>query len=63
MVQVLRRMGIALGSLTIAWLAVSLVAGVVLGHTAAGNALVGLATVVLGGLVYQDIMRRERRSL
>ncbi len=63
MVQVLRRMGIALGSLTIAWLAVSLVAGVVLGHAASGNALVGLATVILGALVYQDIMRRERRSL
>ncbi len=62
MVQVLRRMGIALGSLTIAWLAVSPVAGAVLGHAASGNALVGLATVILGALVYQDIVRRERRS-
>jgi uncharacterized membrane protein YesL len=62
MVQVVRRIGIALGSLTIAWMAVSLVGGVVLGTAASGNALVGLATLVLGGLVYQDIMRREQPS-
>lgn len=62
MVHVLRRFGIALGSLTIAWMAVSLIGGVLLGTAASGNALVGLATLVLGGLVYQDIMRREQPS-
>jgi hypothetical protein len=63
MVHAIRRIGIALGSLTIAWLAVSLIGGAVLGTAASGNALVGLVTLVLGGLVYQDIIRREQRSL
>ena len=63
MVHVLRRIGIALGSLVAAWLAVSLVAGIVLGTAASGNALVGLVTLVLGGLVYQDIIGREQRSV
>ncbi len=62
MVHVVRRIGIALGSLTIAWLAVSLVAGVAWGNGASGNALIWLITLVLGGLIYQDIMRRERPS-
>lgn len=63
MVRVLRRIGIALGSLTIAWLAVSLVAGVLLGSDASGNALFGLVALVLGGLVYRDIIRRESPAL
>ena len=62
MVHVVRRIGIALGSLTIAWLAVSLLAGVAWGSGASGNALIWLITVLLGGLIYQDIMRRERPS-
>jgi hypothetical protein len=62
MLRVLRRIGIAIGSLVIAYLAVSLVAGVVLGQTAQTNPfLVGLVSVVLGGFVYADIMRRETR--
>ena len=61
MLSVIRRIGIAIGSLVIAYLAVSLVAGVVLGQTAQTNPfLVGLVSVVLGGFVYADIMRRER---
>ena len=63
MVHALRRIGIALGSLVAARLAVSLVAGVVLGTAASGNALVWLVTLVLGGLVYQDIIGREQRSV
>lgn len=63
MVHALRRIGIALGSLTIAWLAVWLVARVGLGTAASGNAIVWLATLILGALVYQDIIRREQPSL
>ena len=63
MVHALRRIGIALGSLVAARLAVSLVAGIVLGTAATGNALVWLVTLVLGGLVYHDIIRKEQRSV
>lgn len=63
MVHVLRRIGLALGSLVIAWLAVSLVAGTLLGTAVLGNKLVWLVTLVLGGLIYQDIIRREQPSL
>jgi hypothetical protein len=62
MLQMLRRIGIAFGSLMIAWLAVSVVAGPLFGTAAFGNALIWLITIVLGGLIYRDIMRRERRS-
>ena len=62
MLTVIRRAGIAIGSLVIAYLAVSLVAGVLLGRSAQENpGLIAFITVVLGGLVYVDIMRRERR--
>ena len=63
-----RRILIAIGSLTMAWLAVGLVAGVLLQVvTGSGPAwsdprLTGLITViviVLGGLIYRDILRRE----
>lgn len=60
--QTLRRLGIALGSLVIAWLAVSLVAGVVFGSSASGNYLVWVTAIVIGALVYLDILRRDRRS-
>ena len=60
MLRVLRRIGIAIGSLVIAYLAVSLVAGVVLGQSAQTNPfLIAVFSVVLGGFVYADIMRRE----
>ena len=62
MLQMLRRVGIAFGCLMIAWLAVSVVAGPLLGTAASGNALIWVITLVLGGLIYRDIMRRERRS-
>jgi uncharacterized membrane protein len=61
MIRTLRHIGIAIGSIVIAWLAVSLVAGAVLGPNASGNVLIVLITLVLGGLIYQDIVRRERR--
>ncbi len=62
MVKMLRRLGIALGSLVIAWLAVSLVAGLLLGPGASGSHLVWLVAIVVGALVYLDIVRRDRRS-
>jgi uncharacterized membrane protein len=63
MLTVLRRVGIAIGSLVIAYLAVSLVAGALLGQWAQANStFVAVVSVVLGGFVYVDIMRRERRG-
>jgi len=73
MLRVLRRVGIAIGSLVAAWLVMSLVGGFLLpfvgvafrptdpGATASGSAIVGLVTLILGGLIYRDILRRERR--
>lgn len=58
----LRRLGIAIGALVIAWLAVSLVAGVMLGPSASGNYIVWVIALVVGALVYLDILRRDRRS-
>lgn len=62
MLQTLRRVGIALGSLVIAWLAVSLVAGVLLGSAASGNYLVSAIAILVGALVYRDILRRDMRA-
>ncbi len=59
---VVRRIGIAIGSLVAAALVVPLVAGVLLGSNANGNPALGLVIVVLGGLIYRDIIRREQRS-
>jgi hypothetical protein len=63
MLQMLRRVVIAFGCLVAAWLAVSLVAGMLLGTAASGNGIVWLVTLVLGGLIYRDIIRREQRSV
>jgi hypothetical protein len=74
MLRILRRVGIAIGSIVAAWLVMSLVAGGLLplvgvafrptdpGATATGSAIVGLVTLILGGLIYRDIIRRERRT-
>ena len=48
-------MGIAFGSIVAAWLVLSLFGG-----ASWGSALVGPAVVILGALIYQDIIRRER---
>ncbi len=72
MLRILRRVGIAIGSIVAAWLVISLIGGALLpflgvafrpfdpAETPPGSAFVGLATVVLGGLIYRDIIRRER---
>ena len=59
-VRLVRTVGIAIGSLVMAYLAVSLVAGLVLGEATRSSPLPGLTIVLLGGLVFADIMRRER---
>jgi hypothetical protein len=58
MAKVARRVGIALGSFVIAWLAVSLVAGWLFGS---GNFLVWVFAAVVGAGVYLAILRRDRR--
>ncbi len=60
MIRIVRRVGIAVGSFVIAYMAVSLLAGLVLGPAAATSPVVGVVIVVLGGLVFADIVRRER---
>lgn len=74
MVEVVRRVLLAIGSLSAAALSVSLVGGVCLSILDPGHAVFGatanptvatLATVVtliLGGLIYRDILRGETRS-
>jgi hypothetical protein len=62
MLKIVRRVGIAIGSLVIAYLAVSLVAGV-FGAMAASSWIVALITIVLGGLIFVDIVRRERPTV
>jgi hypothetical protein len=49
-------MGIALGSLVAAWLVIWIVGGQTLGT------LAGVVVIVLGALIYRDIIRRDRRS-
>jgi hypothetical protein len=60
MIRIVRRVGIAIGSLVIAYLAVSLVAGMLLGSSAGRSPLIAVVIIVLGGLVFADIIRRER---
>jgi hypothetical protein len=50
----LRRMGIALGSLVAAWLVIWLIGGQTLGMIG------GVMVIVLGALIYRDIIRRDR---
>ncbi|HET7830175.1 MAG TPA: hypothetical protein VFL03_11505 [Candidatus Limnocylindrales bacterium] len=67
----MRRVGIFLGSLVAAALVMGLVTWLVLqpmgsevresGAMPVIGALVGVLTIVLGGLIYRDIMEREER--
>ena len=72
-IRLIRRIGIALGSYVIALLVVGLVGGMLLPvfgvattptptltPTPSGLAE-AVVTIVLGGLIYRDIMRREQR--
>jgi uncharacterized membrane protein len=68
----LRRVGIFVGSLVAAALVMGLVSWVVMvpmgtqllasGAGPVAGALVTLLTIVLGGLIYRDIMEREDRA-
>jgi hypothetical protein len=58
MLRILRRIGIAIGSLTIAYLALALVGGVI-GLNPAVGAFGVVVVVVLGALIYRDIVSRE----
>ena len=78
MIRTIRHMGMALGSLVAAWLVVGLIGGVLLpglGFTSTAlptlpgpgaHTTITLAgsvvTVVLGGLIYRDLVRREQQS-
>ncbi len=80
MIQIIRRMGIALGSLVAATLCVGLLSSLappfaaslpilvfpfallVPGPSAAGSALSAVIAIVLGGLIYRDILIRERSA-
>jgi hypothetical protein len=55
MLNLTRRAGIVLGSLVAAWLVIWLIGG-----ATAPSGLAGLVVVILGGLIYQDIVRRDR---
>jgi uncharacterized membrane protein len=68
----IRRVGIFIGSLVAAALVMGLITWVVLlpmgaqlresGAMPAISALIALLTIVLGGLIYRDIMEREERG-
>jgi hypothetical protein len=60
MARTIRRMGIAIGSLTIAWLALALVGGLI-GLSPSSGVLGLIAVIVLGALIYLDIIKREQR--
>jgi len=56
-IRTLRLAGIAIGSLVIAWLAMSLVGWFL--PQIAGSWTIPVATLILGGLVFRDIVRRD----
>jgi hypothetical protein len=72
LVEFIRRIGIFIGSLVAAALVMGLITWLVLqpmgaqlresGAMPAIGALVGLLTIVLGGLIYRDIMERDERG-
>jgi uncharacterized membrane protein len=68
----IRRVGIFIGSLVAAALVMGVITGLVLlpmgtqlresGAMPAISALIALLTIVLGGLIYRDIMERQERG-
>lgn len=57
MTATIRRAGIAIGSFVIALLCIALVGGVI--PQLLGAATNPIVAIVLGGLIYRDIVRRE----
>ena len=60
-VNVIRRVGIAFGSLVAAWLCVWLVGGWLIGPSMA-SPVATIIAVVIGAFVYRDIVRRDSSS-
>ena len=60
-VGIVQIVGIAIGSLVAAYLAFMFVAGSLFGWTGKDSPVAGFLVVILGGLVFADIMRRDRR--
>jgi hypothetical protein len=58
-VRFVRLVGIAIGSLVAAWLVMWLVGWILPQYLIP---FAGLATLVLGGVIYNDIRRRDRRG-
>jgi hypothetical protein len=58
MARVLRRLLIAIGSMTAAWLAISLIGGIITGGPVSGP-VPGIVALVFGGLIYAEIIRRD----
>jgi len=58
MVRVARRLGVAFGAFVVAWLAVSLVAGWLVGPAAPGRILVWAIAAIVRAGVYLDILQR-----
>ena len=56
-VRFVRLVGIAVGSVTASWLILAFLAA---GMPPSYQPFIGLAVVVLGGLIYADIRRRDR---
>lgn len=71
-IEGLRRIGIFIGSLVAASLIMGLVGWVIMipmggqliasGAMPIAGAMVGLFTIILGGLIYRDILEREERA-
>jgi hypothetical protein len=57
----IRRIGIAFGSLVAAWLCMALIGGWLFGW-GGGGLIATVATLVLGALIYRDIVRRDDPS-
>ena len=60
MIRVLRLIGIAIGSLVIAALVMSLIGAFI--PPLLGTWTVPVGTFILGGLIFQDIARRDARG-
>jgi hypothetical protein len=58
--RIVRVVGVAIGSLVAAYLAVWLIGGILFGWTGKDGQLVAILAIVLGGVVFADIMRREQ---
>ena len=71
-IEFLRRVGIFIGSLVAAALIMGLVGWLIMipmggelvasGALPIAGAMVGLFTIILGGLIYRDILEREERA-